>query len=120
MRVWIATDKGDEMTLIKLKTHRVHGPLIFRRGGIEYSFTAHEKTKVPVGIAIWFIGNDEMEITFTKKDKDSILGFNEQQLDLLRVEFGIKGDATSVVNTMFPKKIRPPKISLDRKKETKA
>ena len=44
MGAW-ATLLGDYiMSLIKLKKHRVHGPLVMRRGGEEYSFTAQEKT----------------------------------------------------------------------------
>lgn len=106
------------MSLIKLKRHRVHGPLVMRRGGEEYSFTAHESTKVPLGIAVDFIGNREMEIVFTKKDKDAILKLNEPHLEILKKEFKIDGGYQEVINTLYPPKIKIPKLDSKPKKKT--
>ena len=106
------------MSLIKLKKHRLIGPLELRRGGEAYSFTAQEKTKVPLGIAVDFIGNREMEITFTKKDKDAILELNESHLKILKKEFGIKGGYQDVIDTMYPPKKIIPKIDSKPKKKT--
>jgi|13_taG_2_1085334.scaffolds.fasta_scaffold00470_5 hypothetical protein len=106
------------MSLIKLKKHRVHGPLILRRAGTDYSFTAQEKTKVPLNIAVHFIGNAEMEITFTKKDKDSILGLTEPQLEILKKEFRVEGSYQEVIDKLYPTKIKIPKLDSKPKKKT--
>ena len=106
------------MSLIKLNKHRVHGPLVLRRGGEDYSFTAQENTKVPLNVAVHFIGNNEMEIVFTKKDKDAILGLTEMQLEILKKEFKVDGGYQEVVDKLYPPKIRIPKLDSKPKKKT--
>jgi 5,10-methenyltetrahydromethanopterin hydrogenase len=114
-----ATFLGDEiMSLIKLKAHRVHGPLILRRGGEDYSFIAQENTKVPLNVAVHFIGNNEMEIIFTKKDKDAILGLTKMQLEILKKEFKVDGGYQEVVDKLYPPKIKIPKLDSKPKKKT--
>ena len=118
MGAWATFLGVDIMSLIKLKKHRVQGPLVLRRGGEEYSFTAQEKTKVPLGIAVNLIGNNEMEITFTKKDKDAIFGLNELQLEILKKEYMVDGSYQEVVDKLYPPKIKVPKIDSNPKKNT--
>ena len=114
-----ATFLGDDiMSLIKLKKHRVHGPLVLRRGGEDYSFIAQENTKVPLNVAVHFIGNNEMEIVFTKKDKDAILGLTEMQLEILKKEFKVDGGYQEVVDKLYPPKIKVPKLDSKPKKKT--
>lgn len=115
---WATFYGDDKMSLIKLKKHRVHGPLVLRRGGEDYSFTAQENTKVPLNIAVHFIGNNEMEIVFTKKDKDAILGLTEMQLEILKKEFKVDGGYQEVVDKLYPSKIRIPKLDSKPKKKT--
>ena len=115
---WATFYGDDTMSLVKLKKHRVLGPLMIRRGGEAYSFTAQENTKVPLGIAVHFVGNKEMEITFTKKDKDAISELNESKLKILKTEFGVKGGHQDVIDTMYPPKKIIPKIDSKPKKKT--
>ncbi len=92
------------MANVKLKQHRVSGPLLLRRAGDTYALTAQENTHVPLGIAVGMLGDDGLLVEFDSSDEDEILGATEYTLDLLREEFGLEGDAKTIKTAMFPKK----------------
>ena len=92
------------MANVKLKKHRVSGPLLLRRAGSTYALTAQEETKVPLGIAVGMLGDSGLIVEFTSSDEAEILSANEYTLDLLRREFGLDGDAKTIQASMFPKK----------------
>ena len=92
------------MANVKLKQHRVSGPLLLRRAGANYALTAQEETKVPLGIAVGMLGDSGLIVEFTASDEAELLTANEYTLDLLRREFGLEGDVKAIQASMFPKK----------------
>lgn len=92
------------MANVKLKEHRVSGPLLLRRAGATYALTAQEDTVVPLGIAAGMLGDEGLVVEFNSSDEKDILSANEYTLDLLRAEFGLEGDAKAIQAAMFPKK----------------
>lgn len=92
------------MANVKLKEHRVSGPLLLRRAGATYALTAQEDTVVPLGIAAGMLGDEGLIVEFNSSDEKDILSANEYTLDLLRAEFGLEGDAKAIQTAMFPKK----------------
>ena len=92
------------MASVKLKLHRVSGPLLLRRAGATYALTAQEETQVPLGIAVGMLGDNGLQVSFNSNDEADILTANENTLELLRNEFGLSGDAKEIQSKMFPKK----------------
>lgn len=92
------------MANVKLKNHRVSGPLLLRRAGGTYALTAQEETKVPLGIAVGMLGDTGLLVELNSDDEADILSANEYTLELLRREFGIEGDAKAIQRALFPKK----------------
>lgn len=92
------------MANVKLKEHRVSGPLLIRRGGITYALTAQEETHIPLRIAAGMLGDEGLLVEFNAGDEQDVLSANERTLELLKDEFSLEGDAKAVHAAMFPKK----------------
>ena len=87
------------MAKVKLVRHRPTGPLVLRRGGQTYALTAQEETKVPLGIAIGMLGDSGLVVEL---DSTEVLSLNDYNLNLLKKEFGLEGDAKAVKAALFP------------------
>jgi len=70
--------------------------------GDDYVFKYGEKTTVPTLIAIGFIGSNDYRITFSLEDKEAISSSSDWTIQLLKDEFGVKGDTADLIKTMFP------------------
>jgi len=92
------------MANVKLKEHRVTGPLLLRRGGESYALTAQEETQVPLRIAAGMLGDEGLLVEFNAGDEKDVLNASDRTLELLKEEFGLEGDAKAVHAAMFPKK----------------
>ena len=92
------------MANVKLKEHRVTGPLLLRRGGQSYALTAQEETHIPLRIAAGMLGDEGLLVEFSSEDEKDILNASERTLELLKQEFGLEGNAKAVHAAMFPKK----------------
>tara|TARA_R100000734_G_C3235232_1_gene41797 strand:+ start:21 stop:515 length:495 start_codon:yes stop_codon:yes gene_type:complete len=90
------------MAKVKLARHRVSGPLLLRRAGNTYALTAQEETVVPLGIAIGMLGDEGLLVELDSTDSTDVLGLNEYNLNLLKKEFGLEGDAKAVKAALFP------------------
>lgn len=90
------------MAKVKLARHRVSGPLLLRRAGNTYALTAQEETVVPLGIAIGMLGDEGLLVELDSTDSTEVLGLNDYNLNLLKKEFGLEGDAKAVKAALFP------------------
>tara|TARA_R100000900_G_scaffold64097_2_gene51419 strand:- start:541 stop:1041 length:501 start_codon:yes stop_codon:yes gene_type:complete len=90
------------MAKVKLARHRVSGPLLLRRAGNTYALTAQEETIVPLGIAIGMLGDQGLLVELDSTDSTEVLSLNEYNLNLLKKEFGLEGDAKAVKAALFP------------------
>tara|TARA_Y100000004_G_C8765865_1_gene348604 strand:- start:183 stop:677 length:495 start_codon:yes stop_codon:yes gene_type:complete len=90
------------MAKVKLARHRVSGPLLLRRAGNTYALTAQEETVVPLGIAIGMLGDEGLLVELDSTDSTEILSLNDYNLNLLKKEFGLEGDAKAVKAALFP------------------
>ena len=70
--------------------------------GEEYVFKHGEKTQVPTLVAIGYIGSTDYKITFSQEDKEHIASASLWTIDLLKKEFGVKGDTADLLKEMFP------------------
>ena len=90
------------MAKVKLARHRVSGPLLLRRAGNTYALTAQEDTVVPLGIAIGMLGDEGLLVELDSTDSTEVLSLNDYNLNLLKKEFGLEGDAKAVKAALFP------------------
>ena len=90
------------MAKVKLARHRVSGPLLLRRAGNTYALTAQEETVVPLGIAIGMLGDEGLLVELDSTDSTEVLSLNDYNLNLLKKEFGLEGDAKAVKAALFP------------------
>lgn len=90
------------MAKVKLARHRVSGPLLLRRAGNTYALTAQEDTVVPLGIAIGMLGDEGILVELDSTDSTDVLSLNDYNLNLLKKEFGLEGDAKAVKAALFP------------------
>jgi hypothetical protein len=70
--------------------------------GNEYVFKYGERTSVPTLVAIGFIGSNDYRITFSLEDKEAISSASDWTIELLKTEFGVKGNTTDLIDSMFP------------------
>ena len=94
--------KGVIMALIELSTKQIGNKALVLSTKSKASVAFGDTTEINPIEALVYLGDNRFKITFTPKDKSILQTCNEHQLEWLRTEFKVKGNADKILKKMFP------------------